>query len=468
MCIHNDKKKKNKFSIQMAETFKSMSLSMIECADYDPRVAAPNAPPPSNPQLLSKICPKLCNCRDVDWCCIPTKEFLDTAIDSETPGVAMMNMIKNTVYIYKSKEAPKRIEIRDDRGHHHSFVLKRERKGDLRKDERMMEVGGVLNQLLASEPETRRRNLQMVTYKVTPLFEDAGLIEYIENLIGVREAVHSYWSVELPFNPYHAQYWLDAGKQRRGLTREDKCAEFVHRVLPCFPAVLHRWYLSRWGAQPSCWLEAREAFTRSISVWSLVGWVVGLGDRHGDNILINCKTGCVVHVDFDCIFQKGLKLAQPEVVPFRLTQNLIAPMGAAGVVGAFRICANLTMSAMRETRNRNVILAVLQSYIDDPSIEWLRTSRSNGPKSSVNVNALREAKCHLLTIDKKLTGLVNYSAQPYRIPQLEGKKEQIEFIEAGKERGHGLSVEAQVSELVEAARCPWNLSSMYVGWQPWM
>jgi serine/threonine-protein kinase ATR len=52
----------------------------------------------------------------------------------------------------------------------------------------------------------------------------------------------------------------------------------------------------------------------------MVGHIVGLGDRHGENILIDSTTGDCVHVDFSCLFDKGLQLEKPEVVPFRLTQ----------------------------------------------------------------------------------------------------------------------------------------------------
>ena len=52
----------------------------------------------------------------------------------------------------------------------------------------------------------------------------------------------------------------------------------------------------------------------------MVGHIVGLGDRHGENILFDSTTGDSVHVDFSCLFDKGLSLEKPEVVPFRLTQ----------------------------------------------------------------------------------------------------------------------------------------------------
>ena len=66
-----------------------------------------------------------------------------------------------------------------------------------------------------------------------------------------------------------------------------------------------------------CFAASRLAFTRSASVWSMVGHIIGLGDRHGDNILLDDSTGECVHVDFDCLFDKGLNLAVPEIVPFR-------------------------------------------------------------------------------------------------------------------------------------------------------
>ena len=77
-----------------------------------------------------------------------------------------------------------------------------------------------------------------------------------------------------------------------------------------------------------------------------------LGDRHGENILLDTNTGDVVHVDFNCLFEKvsflpflvsfifdnherfqGKKLETPEKVPFRLTQNLIDGLGISGVEG---------------------------------------------------------------------------------------------------------------------------------------
>jgi hypothetical protein len=39
------------------------------------------------------------------------------------------------------------------------------------------------------------------------------------------------------------------------------------------------------------WLAARLAFTRTNAAWAMVGHVLGLGDRHGENIMIDGLTG---------------------------------------------------------------------------------------------------------------------------------------------------------------------------------
>ena len=41
---------------------------------------------------------------------------------------------------------------------------------------------------------------------------------------------------------------------------------------------------------------------------SMVGYVVGLGDRHGENILFDSTSGDCVHVDFNVLFNRVCKM----------------------------------------------------------------------------------------------------------------------------------------------------------------
>lgn len=56
--------------------------------------------------------------------------------------------------------------------------------------------------------------------------------------------------------------------------------------------------------EPAAWHAARMAFTRTAAVWSMVGHIVGLGDRHGENLLLDASTGDLVQVDFSCLFDR--------------------------------------------------------------------------------------------------------------------------------------------------------------------
>lgn len=55
------------------------------------------------------------------------------------------------------------------------------------------------------------------------------------------------------------------------------------------------------------------------------------------------SAGETMHVDFGCLFDHGLTLEVPEMVPFRLTQNVVDSFGVSGVEGTFRRAAEMTL-----------------------------------------------------------------------------------------------------------------------------
>lgn len=54
---------------------------------------------------------------------------------------------------------------------------------------------------------------------------------------------------------------------------------------------------------------------------SMVGFVLGLGDRHAENILIDTTNGDIVHVDFNVLFDRGEFLRIPEVIYFTIKKK---------------------------------------------------------------------------------------------------------------------------------------------------
>lgn len=102
----------------------------------------------------------------------------------------------------------------------------------------------------------------------------------------------------------------------------------------------------------------------------MMGHILGLGDRHLDNILMDFFSGEVVHIDYNICFDKGKKLKIPEIVPFRLTQTIEAALGLTGIEGTFRANCETVMTVLK--KNKDIILMLLEVFVWDPLIEWTR------------------------------------------------------------------------------------------------
>jgi len=135
------------------------------------------------------------------------------------------------------------------------------------------------------------------------------------------------------------------------------------------------------------WLERRATYTRSLAVNSMVGHILGLGDRHPSNVLLERSTGKVVHIDFGDCFEVAMHREKfPEKVPFRLTRMLTHAMEVSymllylwninpidfvqvsGIEGSFRYTCEITMDVIR--RNKESLMAVLEAFVYDPLINW--------------------------------------------------------------------------------------------------
>lgn len=91
-----------------------------------------------------------------------------------------------------------------------------------------------------------------------------------------------------------------------------------------------------WNKSPTSeiWFERRTNYTRSLAVMSMVGYILGLGDRHPSNLMIDRLTGKVLHIDFGDCFEVAMTREKfPEKIPFRLTRMLIKAMEVTGLQG---------------------------------------------------------------------------------------------------------------------------------------
>lgn len=405
------------------------------------------------------------------------------------------------ITLMPSKERPKRIKvyavptdhcspslsmdaerIDEDCGEYH-FLVKQEARGDLRKDARVQDLNNVINRLLVASDRSydsrgRHHGLNLRTFAVTCLSEDTGLLEWVPNTASMRSLISKSYNPQAP----------PTSSRRRGnrlanfgdpLLRENfesKCQEmffkngdlkraavlFEKLCLKPNPPLLYWWFVHNFR-DPQSWYEARTRFILSVAAWSAVGHVIGLGDRHSENILIDGQAGEVVHVDFDCIFDKGLHLPKPEIVPFRLTANMIDAFGPCGTDGLYSKGLNTTVHTLRE--NRDTLLSVLEPFVNDPVIDWKRQRSAQRTSDAHNLQSM-EAKRSIRVIDERLRGIYNlHNPNLKKVRRTDGVVDTQD-----DELAHllPLSVDGQVQKMIAEATSSENLVQLYVGWMPWV
>lgn len=103
--------------------------------------------------------------------------------------------------------------------------------------------------------------------------------------------------------------------------------------------------------------EAREVFIKSCAGYSVISYVLGVGDRHLDNLLVS-KKGNFLHVDFGFMFGKDPKPIPGKV---RVVQEMTQAMGTEGTERFLRLCS-IAFVAVRHTADE--ILCSLSLMMD--------------------------------------------------------------------------------------------------------
>jgi ataxia telangiectasia mutated family protein len=204
---------------------------------------------------------------------------------------------------------------------------------DLRQDAIMEQVFDQVNALLKTNRSTRQRNLSIRTYRVLPLTNIAGVIEFVPNTMPLHEylmpAHERYYPKDLKGNQCRKE--IGDVQTQSVEVRVKKYRSVTERFHPVM-----RYFFTEKFNDPDEWFVKRLAYTRSTAAISILGHVLGLGDRHGHNILLDAESGEVVHIDLGVAFEMGRVLPVPELVPFRLTRDIVDGMGITKTEVVFR------------------------------------------------------------------------------------------------------------------------------------
>ena len=238
--------------------------------------------------------------------------------------------IASSVIVLPTKTKPKKLFFIGSNGKRYPYLFKG--LEDLHLDERIMQLLNIVNTMFAKTNKSEFPNYHALNYSVTPLGPRSGLISWVEGATPLfalykkwqqREAMYmvakqpqqqQQHAIMRPNDIYYnklAPYLKEKGLTVKNFTenRQECPAHVLRQVLEELIKETPNDLLSKelWcnSSTPGNWWSSVQFYSRSTAVMSVIGYVIGLGDRHLDNVLVNLNTGEVAHIDYNISFEKG-------------------------------------------------------------------------------------------------------------------------------------------------------------------
>ncbi|KAM8881271.1 DNA-dependent protein kinase catalytic subunit [Synchiropus picturatus] len=401
------------------------------------------------------------------------------------------------VKVMSSIRRPKRLIIRGDDERDHPFLVKGGE--DLRQDQRLEQLFSVMNILLSHDAPCTHRGLQLRTYQVIPITTRIGVIEWMENTCTLKEFLHSTMTekeqerAKMAVENYNK--WLSTfsqgskdnyiklyGLAYKKAKRADTVTSFS-KALQYIPADLLKRAFLKMCNGPEAFLCLRSHFISSHALLCVSHWILGIGDRHLSNFMINTETGGMIGIDFGHAFGSATQfIPVPELMPFRLTQqfvNLMQPLKEAGLI------QSVMVHSLRAYRAEpDLLLNTMDVFVKEPSLDWKNFELKQLKKGGTWTEHVNTKEINWFPLQK-----VNFARQ-----KLEGANPAMitsEELKLGFEKdpayqgmqavalgtaehnvraklpAAGLSVEKQVDCLLDQAMDPNVLGRVWAGWEPW-
>ncbi|XP_014254034.1 serine/threonine-protein kinase mTOR [Cimex lectularius] len=427
------------------------------------------------PQLTSLelhyVSPRLLLCRDLELA-VP---------GSYVPNQPIVRIayINSSLQVITSKQRPRKLCIKGSNGNDYMFLLKGHE--DLRQDERVMQLFGLVNTLLLNDPDTARQNLTIQRYAVIPLSTNSGLIGWVPHCDTLHTLIRDYREKKKILLNIEHRIMTRMAPDYEHLTLMQKVEVFEHALEHTQGDDLARLL---WLKSPSSevWFDRRTNYTRSLAVMSMVGYILGLGDRHPSNLMLDRLSGKILHIDFGDCFEVAMNREKfPEKIPFRLTRMLVNAMEVTGIDGTYTRTCESVMTVLH--RNKDSLMAVLEAFVYDPLLNWrLIENNANCSKAKRAQAGSNHSQDPLTELHDSLsTMMTNKPAIPSSVENIgdgsqpeNTNKKALAIVTRVKEKLTGrdfaheesLTVNRQVELLIHQATSNENLCQCYIGWCP--
>ena len=370
-----------------------------------------------------------------------------------------ISYFNHVLEVISSKQHPRLVGIMGSDGKQHTSLLKGSE--DLRLDQHVMQFFELVNMHIKNGFSRNLRSLRVHIYSITPLSKMSGLIQFLDHTETLYKMISGYrlkrdikLDSEIIEGKKHSVQDID-------ILRPIQRMEVLREISENTPDTHLREVIWLRSANSGAWIGRTLRFAQTTAISSIVGYILGLGDRHPSNIMMHKLSGDVIHIDFGDCFEVGQHRIQfPEAVPFRLTRMIRAAFGPAGNEGEFRTTCEAMMKLIRS--HRESIMTVLDIFMQVP------VEGTEGQEMRVRSQPDNSAVT-------KVKGSLSMFSPARQSPSNETVRLNIRSALnriADKITGHDfendtpLSPHEQVTRLIDDAQNGYNLACMYHGWMP--
>ncbi|XP_011882984.1 PREDICTED: DNA-dependent protein kinase catalytic subunit-like isoform X2 [Vollenhovia emeryi] len=397
------------------------------------------------------------------------------------------------VEVMQSLRKPIRIGMVGDNGREYKFLVKFGE--DLTIDRGLQQLYSTMNRTLRNDPGCGQRRLAIDTYEVIPLSSSFGLIQWIEDTRSLADLINFTLSDREidQCKIVHKKYvrWMEGASTKRiadadaykaavSKYNQQEVTETMKKLIKNTRKTALRDAFDVISPSPECFVTLRRNFVASYATMCAAHWLAGVGDRHLENTLVHVATGRCLGIDFGHAFGSGIRAPIPELVPFRLTPQileLLQPFTERDLL------ATIMTHAMRALRDdRGPILACMDIFVHKPTYRPFNINDAEMTRDddeNIDADLKWSSKRNIEIVAKKLNGI-----HP-SIITLEQLKEahnneyfaRYDAIVAGNDglkqsranvRRDRLTPAEQVDCLLDQAKDYNILGRMYANWKPWL
>ncbi|KAI9335927.1 kinase-like domain-containing protein [Obelidium mucronatum] len=247
---------------------------------------------------------------------------------------------------------------------------------DLRLDQRIEQMFTIMNTMIEKNQYCIRNRVSLATYQVVPMSTSLGLIEWVDNTKPLKSCMESSPSFKKNFPDSQAVFMEFVNKHgKNGYETFLQTASSKHVTENIQSLWIRnresylRHFFIRLTVSPEAFFQVRTEFANSLAALNICQYLLGIGDRHLDNFLVDLKTGRIIGIDFGHAFGSATELLPvPELVPFRLTNQIekfLLPLGVQSLI--VHPMTNV-LSAVQDDKER--LLNALNIFVNEPLIEW--------------------------------------------------------------------------------------------------